>query len=79
MLYLCTPSQKNWEVSYWHRNGIKRFNELIRIIMRNRDTSKIKYLEMKVKLSYADMCGERCTKIAVERIQTTQAKAIIRI
>ena len=33
----------------WHRKGVNKFDELVKIIMKNRDTVKSKKLEMKVK------------------------------
>ena len=41
----------------WHRNGMKRFNGLINIIMRIRDTTENKELEIKLKSVYTDICG----------------------
>ena len=46
----------------WYRSVVIRFIKLVQIGMINRDITKSKELEMKVKSSYADICGKIYTQ-----------------
>tara|TARA_B100000768_G_C10967018_1_gene244145 strand:+ start:73 stop:522 length:450 start_codon:yes stop_codon:yes gene_type:complete len=42
----------------WSKNGIKRYNDLIKVVKRNRLTTHSKEMEVELKGDYAKLCGK---------------------
>ena len=49
---------KNEKFRGWSRKGIKRYNDLIKVVRRNRNSIQSKEMDNELKTSYAKICGK---------------------